>query len=297
MNYTITGSLGHISKPIVNKLISEGHNVTVITSSSNKKTDIEKLGAKAAVGSVTDQAFLKNAFLGSDAVYLMLPTDYSVNDLFAAQKEIANNYLEAVKANSIKNVVLLSSIGANLRKGAGPIDGLGYFEQELEKLTEVNVKALRPSYFFYNLHSMAGLIKQAGIAGANFGSDSEKLVLTHTDDIAEVAAGHLLALNFEGFTTEHIASDERFTKDIANVLGNAVGKPNTPWVVFTDEQAQEGMTNAGLGKTFVEAYSQMNKALREGILQADYWKNKPVTFGKVKLEDFAKEFAANYSAQ
>ncbi|MES2513600.1 MAG: NAD(P)H-binding protein [Bacteroidota bacterium] len=295
MNYTITGSLGHISKPIVTKLISGGHNVTVITSSSNKTSEIEKLGAKAAVGSVNDPLFLKKAFAGSDAVYLMLPTDYSVTDLFTAQKLVADNYLNAVKANNIKHIVLLSSIGANLRKGAGPIDGLGYMEEQLEKLTEVNVKALRPSYFYYNLHAMAGLIKQSDIAGASFGSDSEKLVLTHTDDIAEVAADHLLSLNFKGFTIQHIASDERFTKDIATVLGSAVGKPNIPWIIFTDEQAKEGMANAGLGITFIEAYVQMNKALREGVLQADYWKNKPTTLGKVKLEDFAKDFAANYA--
>jgi nucleoside-diphosphate-sugar epimerase len=295
MNYTITGSLGHISQPIVKKLISEGHNVTVVTSNMNKQSEIEKLGAKAAVGSVYDLVFLKSAFSGSDAVYLMLPNDYSVTDLLSTQKEVANNYLEAVKENRIKYIVLLSSIGANLRKGAGPIDGLGYLEEQLEKLTDTHVKALRPSYFYYNLQAMAGLIKQADIAGASFGSDSEKLVLTHTDDIAEVASGHLLSLNFSGFTTQYIASDERFTKDIASVLGLAVGKPNTPWIIFTDEQAREGMANAGLGETFVDAYIQMNKALRTGVLQADYWNNKPATLGKVKLEDFAKEFAANYA--
>jgi nucleoside-diphosphate-sugar epimerase len=295
MNYTITGSLGHISKPIVKNLISEGHNVTVVTSSINKKSDIEKLGAKAAVGSVYDLDFLKNTFAGSDAIYLMLPNDYSVTDLLSTQKQVANNYLEAVKVSEIKHIVLLSSIGANLRTGAGPIDGLGYLEEQFGKLTDRNVKALRPSYFYYNLHAMAGLIKQADIAGASFGSETEKLVLTHTDDIAEVASGHLLALNFNGFTTQHIASDERFTSEIANVLGSAVGKPNTPWVMFSDDQAREGMSSAGLSDTFVEAYIQMNKALRTGALQADYWTNKPATLGKVKLNDFAKEFAANYA--
>ena len=191
-------------------------------------------------------------------------------------------------------MVLLSSIGANLRKDSGPIDGLGYMEEQFKSEGNIHVKALRPSYFYYNLFSQVGLIKEVGIAGSNFGSDTEKLVLTHTDDIAEVATDYLLALNFKGFTTQHIASDERFTNDIASILGNVVGKPNTPWVVFTDEQAEEGMTNAGLNKTFVEAYLQMNKALKNGTLQEDYWNNKPLVFGKVKLEDFAKEFAANY---
>jgi hypothetical protein len=31
-------------------------------------------------------------------------------------------------------------------------------------------------------------------------------------------------------------------------------------------------------------------------MQEDYWKNKPSTLGKVKLEDFAKEFIAVYNS-
>lgn len=62
MNYLITGSLGHISKPVVEKLTAAGHNVTVITSNNNRVADIEALGAKAAVGSVDDAAFLTQAF-------------------------------------------------------------------------------------------------------------------------------------------------------------------------------------------------------------------------------------------
>jgi hypothetical protein len=37
-----------------------------------------------------------------------------------------------------------------MRKGAGPIDGLGYLEEQLLGLQNVNTVALRPSYFFYN---------------------------------------------------------------------------------------------------------------------------------------------------
>jgi hypothetical protein len=31
-------------------------------------------------------------------------------------------------------------------------------------------------------------------------------------------------------------------------------------------------------------------------MQEDYWKNKPAKLGKVKLEDFAKEFVAVYNS-
>ncbi len=295
MNYTITGSLGNISLPLVKDLLAAGHKVKVISSNDAKKKEIEQLGATAAIGSVNDKGFLANAFAGSDAVYLMIPPNFATSDFYAYQKEVADNYIHAIKENNTKHIVLLSSIGAHMRKGAGPIDGLGYLEEQLEKLKDVNVKMLRPSYFYFNLFAMAGLIKQAGIMGSNFGDDKEKLILVHPADIAKVAAKHLLALDFTGHTFQYIASDEKYASEIATTISSAINKPNTPWVTFTDEQALEGMLQGGLSKTMAEAYVQMGKAFREGLAQADYWENKPA-FGNIKLEEFAKDFAAFYSS-
>jgi hypothetical protein len=56
------------------------------------------------------------------------------------------------------------------------------------------------------------------------------------------------------------------------------------------------MLQAGLSSTIAEGYLAMGKALRDGDMQADYWKNKPAKLGKVKLEAFAKEFAGAYNA-
>jgi uncharacterized protein YbjT (DUF2867 family) len=295
MNYMITGSLGNISKPVVKQLIAAGNTVTVISSNAGKKAGIEALGAKAAIGSIMDREFLKQAFAGADAVYLMIPPNWVTTDFYAYQKEAADNYVYAVKENNIKHVVQLSSIGAHLRKGAGPIDGLGYLEEQLETLKDTHVKMLRPSYFYANLHSMGGLIKHAGIMGSNFGSTGEKAILVHTDDIAAEAAKHLLALDFKGQSVTYIASDERHPNEIAEVLSKAINKPNTPWVTFSDDESLQGMLQAGLSKTMAEAYTQMGKAFREGLLQEDYFKHKTIPAGKIKLEEFAKEFAAAYA--
>ncbi len=43
---------------------------------------------------------------------------------------------------------------------------------------------------------------------------------------------------------------------------------------------------------FVEMYA----GLHSGILSEDYYRNKPTIMGKVKLEDFAKEFAVAFKA-
>lgn len=295
MKYIITGSIGNISKPIVKQLIAAGHKVTVISSNAANKTEIEKLGAEAAIGSVENRDFLKQTFAGADAAYLMIPPNWTTTDFPAYQKVVADNYVYAARENNIKHIVQLSSIGAHMRKGAGPIDGLAYLEEQLATLKYTNVKMLRPAYFYYNLHSMGGLIKQAGIMGSNFGGTKEKALLAHTDDIAAEAAKQLLNLDFKGQSVVYIASDERHPDEIADVLSKAVNKPNTPWVTFKDEESLQGMLQAGLTQTMAEGYTQMGKSFREGLIQEDYFKNKLVPAGKVKLEDFAKEFAAVYA--
>lgn len=295
MNYVITGSIGHISKPIVQGLTKLGHAVTVITSKADNSAAIEALGATAAVGSVEDADFVKATFAGADAVYLMIPPKWGVTGWRAFQNRIADNYIEAIRANDIQFVVLLSSIGAHKGEGTGPVDGLYDMEQKLKTVEGLNVKSLRPSYFMYNLFAMIGLVKQAGIMGANFGDD--KLVLVHTDDIAEAALQNLLNLDFTGFQVQYVAGDERTGAEIAQILGEAIGKPQTPWVVFSDEQNREGMIQAGLNDEMADKYTEMGASLRDGSMQADYFANRPAKLGKIKLEDFARqEFAPAFNA-
>ena len=294
MKYIITGSLGNISLPVTKNLVEAGHHVTVISSSEDKEAEITALGAAAAIGSLTDTAFLKTAFQDADVAYLMIPSSFSLTDYAKFQHEVADNYLVALQGSNIKHIVLLSSLGAQLRKGAGPIDALGYLEEKLLALPNVHLNFLRPSYFFSNLFSLAGMIKHAGIAGNNFGNTDEKLVLTHTDHIAEVATNALLNPADENRIT-NIANDERHPSEIAAILGKAVGKENTPWITFEDEDAYKGMLDAGLNESFATLYKEMGQALRSGQMQAEYWKNRPAELGSYKLEDFAKEFAGAYA--
>lgn len=46
MKITITGSLGHIGRPLTNGLVQKGHAVTVISSNPERQKEIEALGAK-----------------------------------------------------------------------------------------------------------------------------------------------------------------------------------------------------------------------------------------------------------
>jgi hypothetical protein len=53
------------------------------------------------------------------------------------------------------------------------------------------------------------------------------------------------------------------------------------------------MVGAGLPDEIAKNYVEMGDAIRSNKLFVDYYKNRPV-LGKVKLKDFAADFAATY---
>ncbi len=296
MKYTITGSLGHISKPLTEALVRAGHEVTVITSKESNAPAIGAMGAKAAVGSVNDVAFLTEAFSGADAVYTMVPPKWDATDWKAYIGTIGENYAKAIKAAHVPYVVNLSSIGAHLAEGAGPVSGLFRVEKALNQLQGVNIRHLRPAYFYYNLLANINLVKQANIIGGNNGDAGTIMPVTDPSDIAEVAAEELTRLDFTGQSIRYIASDEVTNGQVAATLGAAIGKPELPWVEFSDDQSLQGMIAAGLAPEVAKNYVEMNAALRKGDLTRDYFSNRPEALGTVKLQDFAGVFASAYKA-
>jgi uncharacterized protein YbjT (DUF2867 family) len=294
MKYVITGAAGHISKPLAEKLLKAGHDVTIIGRSAENIRSLTDMGAKAAIGSVQDVEFLKKAFAGADAVYTMSPPNYNTNDMKASIAEVEKNYVEAIKANNVKYVVNLSSIGAHAADGCGPVTGLYRGEQAMNELKNTNIKHLRPGYFFANFLGNVDMVKNMNIIGGNFGGTNFKMVLADTNDVAEAAFEELSNLNFQGHTVRYIASDERSTSDIARTIGVAIGIPELPWITFSDEQAFGGMTQMGIPENAAKNFTEMGHAMQSGIMFEDYWKHHPDKLGKTKLEDFAQTFAAVY---
>ena len=297
MKYVITGASGNISKPLSEKLLNAGHQVTVIGRNADHLKELVDKGAQPAIGSVDDVDFLIKTFAGADAVYIMVPPNIKVANWKNYIAQMGGNYAKAIEANRVGHVVNLSSIGAHMADGCGPVSGLYHVEQTLNALADANIKHLRPGYFYQNLLGNIGLIKSLGIMGGNFGGPGSKLVLSNTDDIADVAADELIHLYFAGKTVRYMASDEKNGDEIARIVGAAIGKPDLHWAVFDDQQALLGMLQAGLPEEIAKNYVEMGHAIRTGEMTADYWKHHPGHLGKRKLEDFANLFAAIYNGQ
>ncbi|ACU63041.1 NAD(P)H-binding protein [Chitinophaga pinensis] len=292
MKIVVTGSLGNISKPLTKELIQQGHQVTVISSNTDRQQEIETLGAVAAIGSLEDAGFLSTAFAGADAVYAMVPPNFAAEDQIAYYSRIADSYATAIRNAGVKRVVHLSSYGAHRSQGTGFILGSHHSEQILSQLSDVAITFLRPTFFFYNLYGFVDMIKHQGFMGSNYGGE-DKLLMVYPTDIAHAAAEELTSIG-GGVNVRYVVSDERGCNEVARVLGAAIGKPDLQWQLFTKEQAKAGMERAGLPPHVVDNLADLNESTHNGALREDFDKHPPAVWGKVKLEDFVKELAAAF---
>ena len=296
MKIIITGSLGNISKPLTQELVQQGHDITVITSDAEKQSAIEALGAKAAIGSVEDAAFLTQTFTGAAAVYCMIPRAnyFDPNlDLDAFTRNIGNNYAEAIEKSGVKRVVYLSSIGAHLEQNSGIIQRYNEIESVLKRLQNVSITFMRPTSFYYNLLAYVGMIKTTGTIMANYGAD-QIIPWVSPNDIAAAIAEELTTPS-DGNKVRYVCSEELTGDETARILGEAIGKPDLKWVLISDQETLEGLVSIGMQPKIAEGLVEMYAALYNGTLANDYYSNRPAEMGKTKLAAYAQEFAAVYN--
>ena len=298
MKIILTGSLGNIGKPLTQELVLKGHSVTVISSKPERKSDIESLGAKAAIGKMEDTDFLTETFHGADAVYVMATLDKSSffdpnSNVVAEMTQLGENYKRAIEDSGIRKVIQLSAIGAHTNTGNGNLIFHYNIENILNQLPkEVSIKVMRPASFYTNLLNSIHSIKEKGTIVSNYGGDAKEPWVSPHDIAAAIAQE--MEKPFEGRTVHYIASDEVSPNEIAASLGKAINRPQLIWQVITDEQMLDGMLSFGMNPKVANGLIEMQAAQGDGTLYEDYYRHQPI-LGKVKLTDFAKDFSSAYN--
>ncbi len=293
-NFVITGATGNIGSKVANELLAKGEKIKVIGRSADKLKAFTSKGAEALIGDVTDPEFVKKAFKGATAVFCMIPPSNFSNDYRSVQRKVATNYMEAVRTNGIKHVILLSSIGAHLRNGAGIVDGLGEMEELFLSLKEVNVLNLRPTYFMENVLGQIGTIKQMGIAGTPVKPDI-KFPIVASKDIAGVIAKRLIELQFKGNSIEYVLGPKDLSyNEITAIIGKAIGKPDLKYVQFSNEDSKKSMVMAGFcSENVADLMTGLTDGINNGkVLNA--YKRTSQNSTNTSFEEFANDFAIMY---
>lgn len=299
MKIIVTGSLGHIGKPLTSELIQKGYQVTVISSKIEKQKEIQSLGALAAIGSIQDVDFLTKIFARAEVVYTMVPPANYFDpylDLLGYYKRIGTNYAQAIAENGIKKVINLSTIGGHMSSGNGILLGAHYVEGILNALAaDVAITHMRPTEFYYNLLPQVHAAKNHGFIGSNIGGEVVNSWVSPIDIAGAIADE--IEVGLLGRRIRYVASEELTYNALATILGQAIGKPDLNWVQFTDEEMEQGLLSIGMQPKIAKEMTEMYHAIHTGLLYEDYTLNKPVPMGNVKMKDFAREFAEAYNSQ
>lgn len=292
--YVITGATGNIGKVIASTLLEAGKKVRIISRNAEKAKELTDKGAELFMGDSSDAEFLKKAFSGASAVYVLIPPDWQAVNVTEHQLKHATAIAEALRECKIKYAVSQSSQGAHLESGSGVVLGLHKMENILNKIEGLNTLHLRATYFMENTLGAIGLIKQAGIMGSPLKSDLSFAVIA-TKDIANYAVKRLLALDFTGHNIQNLLGAREVTyPEMAKVFGAAIGKDDLQYVEFSLADFKNSfMQQMGASESIADNFNDLMKAMNEGKVKdadRDAESTTPTT-----IEEFAHTFRHVYN--
>jgi uncharacterized protein YbjT (DUF2867 family) len=273
--------------------LSQAKKVRCIVRTPEELQQFSSEGAEASVGSLDDIYFLTKAFSDAAAVFTMIPRDYSVPDFRAYQNKVGASIAEAIERSGVKYVVNLSSQGAHLPDRTGPIKGLHDQEERLNRLRDVNILHMRPTYFMENLFMYIPMIKNMNIAGSAINGDL-KFAMIATKDIATAATEHLIRMDFvEKSIRDFLGQRDLSFREALSIIGKRINRPDLKYVQFSYKDSRKGLLAAGLSEDMTNLIIEMSRALNDGLFAVNVPRTKENTTA-TSIEEFADTFAKIY---
>jgi uncharacterized protein YbjT (DUF2867 family) len=292
--YVVLGATGNTGSVISNSLLMKGEKVRVVGRDAARLQRFVRKGAEAFTANVNDAAALTKAFAGARAAYLMLPPSMTSQDYRADQERESDAIAKAVKESGLRYAVHLSSYGAHVPEGTGPIAGLYSSEQKLNAISGLSVLHLRAGYFMENNLAAIGMIHGMGMFGHALVPDLKQPMIA-TRDIGDYAARRILNLDFSGKQTRELLGERDLSMTEATaVIARGIGKPDLRYVQFPYEQVQQVLMQMGIPPKSAALFIEMYKAINAGVVAAQESRSAenttPTSFEKFGQDVFAPSY-------
>jgi uncharacterized protein YbjT (DUF2867 family) len=236
--------------------------VRVIVREEGKGAEWQKKGAEVAVASLDESGGLTRALSGASGAYLLIPPQYTAEDLIAALRRTVEEVARSVRSSGIRRVVLLSSIGAQHAKGTGPIQTLHDAERAIGDAAK-SLTSVRAAYFLENWAGVLRDVQEKGVL-PSFLTPGRAIPMVGTRDIGRVAAEMLLD-SAEGRRVVELSgpkewSPEDVAAELSKLLRREVRVQAAPLEAVVPAMTAAGMS-ASVAKTFQEMFGAVNSGL------------------------------------
>ncbi|MDH3215234.1 MAG: NmrA family NAD(P)-binding protein [Candidatus Krumholzibacteria bacterium] len=283
MKIAVTTPTGNIGRALTIRLLGAGEQPILLARQPEKVREFIEQGATVQHGSLEDKEFVVEATRGVDVLFWLTPADYGSRDLRVFQNTLGDNAAAAVRTNKIPRVVDLSSVGAQLAQGTGPVVGLRDVEKKLEA-TGAHITHLRPGYFMENFFMTAGSMASHGAVFLPV-PGSARVPFIATPDIAAVAAERILDATWTGRSVIELVGPEEISfEEAATRFGDAIGK-KVSFSEATPGQTREALTAMGVHENTANLFIELYDAIGQGKFTSEASPKK----GTTTLNSFAKD--------
>lgn len=281
----VMGATGHIGSKIVTHLLANGQKVRCVARHFPNKEAFR--GAEFAQGDANNVSFLNDAMRGCSAIFTMIPPNPSATEVRFYQNKFGEVIAEAIEEAGIKKVVNLSSVGADLESGTGPVLGLHDQEERLNEITHADIVHLRPTFFMENLiMGIPSIISMNRYFGTIPGDIPLGFVATR--DIAARAAFLLMNPDFKSHNVEYLLGERDLSMDEAiRIVGQAIKKPELEYVEVPPQEMKNYMIGAGIAEDWADAYNELSEAFTNGTIAGTLQRDKLNTTA-TSMEEFAR---------
>jgi uncharacterized protein YbjT (DUF2867 family) len=261
---TPTGGVGSVAARL---LIQAGLRPTLLARHAARLAPAMSEYADVVEADLGDADAVVRATRDADALLWVAPRTADPRaDPVAWYSGLGATAARAVTENGIGRTVFISSIGAEMRSGAGEIDGLAQAEEQLDA-TGATVLHLRCGYFFTNLLGELDSIRQ-GVLKAPMALDYAQ-PWVDPGDVGEVAAARLLCAGWSGRQVQAVHGPEdltlaRVVEIISEVIGYLVRAET-----ISQDSLRRSLRSAGLGDKQVDGIAGMSAVTRDDFVAED----------------------------
>lgn len=243
--YAITGITGQVGSVIGNILLASNEQVRAVVRSADKGQAWKELGCEIALATIEDAASLAAAFLGADAVFVLVPSNFDPSPGFPEAQEIGKALHAALDASRPGRVVYLSTIGAQACE-MNLLTQHSLIEKALGDLP-MPITFLRPAWFMENCRWDLAPASDHGVVPSFLQPLDKPVPMVATADIGQLAV-RLLLETWDGHRVVELEGPTRVTPDqigatFTTLLGRTVRMEVVPRQGWEELFRSQGMRN------------------------------------------------------
>jgi len=285
----VTGATGTVGSELVRQLVNSGQNIIKAAVHSKEKADKLKHDKTLEIVNIDydKPETIADALNNVDKLFLLTPPSVEMVD-------ISSRLVEEAKNNSVKLIVKLSAMGADLEPG---FTG-GRLHRQAEEIIEgsrIPYTFLRPNAFMQNFVNRSGqTIKNQN--AFYLPSGDAKISFVDVRDVAAVAAQVLTKNGNQHLNKAYnITGPQALSHSrVAEILSEETGR-SISYIDISEEDARAGMKKNGMGDWFIQNALELYNIYRAGYASDTNTVVEQITGRKsISFAQFAKDYVEDF---